>query len=306
MSELQNKNTQAESALRDVLTKDADNWESRKLLANLLYDDGKTAEAAEVVWDAPAIPSIDLELGFAIKVLGKGAPRKAIRLLSSIQELNKGKPAQNLGLANALMHYGMVMEAARFYGAAIAESGDLASADLEHFLLWTDDNEKIWGDFKEEKPTLGTLPWMKRDAKEAQLLTQTARIHTTPVKISHLKEVDTEKVAHEMYVQSKEPGSEPTPPPAVSIPMDRVNPKDVLIDPERGAAAPEKAAAPAAAKPAAQITPAPISPKPPSKMIKPPAADKPMTSGAKLLPPGTKPVPTGNKPALPPMKPKQP
>ena len=111
----------AESYLQELIASNPEDWESRKKLAQLLYNEGKTKQAAEIVWDAPEIPSIDLELGFAAKVLGKGAPRKAIRLLSSLQELNKGKPVQNLAIANALLHYGMVMQAARFYGAAFAD-----------------------------------------------------------------------------------------------------------------------------------------------------------------------------------------
>ncbi len=241
MSENASTQNLAESHLRQLIDNDATDWITRKKLAQLLYNDGKTKEAADVIWEAPEIPGIDLELGFAIKVLGKGAPRKAIRLLTSIQELNKGKAVQNLGLANALMHYGMVMQAARFYGAALAEDASLASADLEHFLLWTDDKEKIWGNFKDEKPNLGELPWMKRDAKEAEQLKKAMKGHTTPIKIPDLEEVTAEKVVHKMYEQSPRLNSEPTPPPAVTIPMDRVDAKHVVVDPERGAGHPETA-----------------------------------------------------------------
>lgn len=275
-------NAQAESLLRASLTKDAEDWQNRKKLAHLLYNQGKTKEAAEIVWDAPQIPSVDLELGFAIKVLAKGAPRKAIRLLSSIQENNQGKAVQNLGLANALLHYGMVMEAARFYGAAVAESSDLANPDLEHFLLWTDDREKIWGDFKDEKSDLGELPWMKRDAKEAAQLEKTMRGHTTPVKIPGLAEVDAEKVVHEMYVQSSQKGAEATPPPAVTIPMDRVNPKDVVVDAKLGAEQPISTA-PSASKGTQPIKPGLPKAKPvlPGTAPKLPAAN-PLNKGSKI------------------------
>jgi tetratricopeptide (TPR) repeat protein len=238
MSDAPNTQDIAESHLSELIEKDATDWENRKKLAQLLYNEGKTKEAANVVWEAPEIPAIDLELGFAIKILGKGAPRKAIRLLTGIQELNKGKAVQNLGLANALMHYGMVMQAARFYGAALAEDQSLASADLEHFLLWTDDKEKIWGNFNEEKPTLGELPWMKRDAKEAEQLKKAMKGHTTPIKIPNLDEVTAENIVIEMYVQSSRVASDPTPPPAVTIPIERVDPKHIVIDSERGAGQP--------------------------------------------------------------------
>ena len=259
----------AESHLNELISSNPDDWESRKKLAQLLYGEGKTKQAAEVIWEAPEIPPVDLELGFAAKVLGKGAPQKAIRLLSAIQELNKGKAVQNLGIANALLHYGMVMQAARFYGAAVAEDPSLASPDLEHFLLWVDDKEKLWGDFEKDKPNLAELPWMKRDAKEAENLKKAMQGHTTPVKIPNLAEVSAESVIHEMYVQSSQPNVQPTPPPAVTIPMDRVNPKDVIIDEARGAGQPLTAAQAQTAAPvggstgqALPPTPTTLTPKP--------------------------------------------
>ena len=306
MPETQNPQSLAESHLQDVRDDNPTDWETRKKLAQLLYNDGKTKEAAELVWEAPELPSIDLELGFAIKVLGKGAPRKAIRLLTKIQEHNKGKAVQNLGLANALMHYGMVMQAARFYGAALSEDPSLASSDLEHFLLWTDDREKIWGNFKEEKPKLGELPWMKRDAKEAEQLKKAMQGHTTPIKIPDLEEVTAEQVVHKMYVQSARPGSDPTPPPAVTIPMDRVDSKHVVVDPKMGAAQPvsvEQAAAatgptgsttdqplPPVAKPAA-INPNVVRPTIPAKVDE---AQKPQVAPTQLLTPA-KPQPSNTQ-----------
>ncbi len=201
----------AESYLQELIASNPEDWESRKKLAQLLYNEGKTKQAAEIIWDAPEIPSIDLELGFAAKVLGKGAPQKAIRLLSSLQELNKGKPVQNLAIANALLHYGMVMQAARFYGAAFADDPSLVNPDLEHFLLWVDDKEKIWGDFKQDKPNLAELPWIKRDAKEAELLKMALQGHTTPVKIPNLAAVTAETVIHDMYSQASQLNVQSTP-----------------------------------------------------------------------------------------------
>lgn len=287
----------AESHLLDLITQNPDDWETRKKLAQLLYNEGKTTQAAEVVWEAPEIPSIDLELGFAIKILGKGAPSKAIRLLTGIQELNEGKAIQNLGLANALMHFGMVMQAARFYGAALAVDPSLASPDLEHFLLWVDDKEKLWGDFEKDKPNLGELPWMKRDAKEAEALKMAMRGHTTPLKIPNLMKVTAEEIIHDMYAQSRHLNAEPTPPPAVTIPIDRVDPKHVLVDPERGAGQPVTAeAAQQAAVPVGGSTgqplppaPAPLTPRP----MTPPGSDSTAPT-----PPVAQPTPLA-KPASP-------
>lgn len=312
MSETSSNQDIAESHLGDLISKDPNDWESRKKLSQLLYNEGKTQQAAEVIWEAPEIPSIDLELGFAIKILGKGAPKKAIRLLSGILELNQGKAVQNLGLANALLHYGMVMQAARFYGAALAADPSLASSDLEHFLLWIDDKEKLWGDFEKDKPNLAELPWMKRDAKEAENLKKAMRGHTTPVKIPNLSEVTAETVVHDMYVQSSRPGTQPTPPPAVTIPMDRVDPKDIIVDPERGAGEPISASqATEAMGPLGGSTGAPLPPVAPASTPVPGAPKPLMTPGlakpdapttpTKPLPPlapATQPATSGPRPLV--------
>ncbi|MDA1005283.1 MAG: hypothetical protein O3A87_02205 [Verrucomicrobia bacterium] len=220
------------------LDADPGDWDTRKDLAHLLYNENRTKEAADLVWGAPEIPGIDLELGFAVKVLGKGRPSLAIRLLNEIQRLNQGKTAQNLGLANALLHHGMVMQAARFYGAAIELDPEIVNPDMEHFLLWIDDTEKLWGNFKEVRPTLEDLPWIKRDAEQAEFLKKSMKGHTTPISIPGLKRALAEEALHGMYIQSDHLGDEVSPPPAVTIPIDRVNPEHIIIDNERGAGRP--------------------------------------------------------------------
>lgn len=220
----------------------AGDWDSRKQLAHLLYNQGYTREAADLVWAAPQIPSIDLELAFAAKVLGKGRPSYAIRLLNAVQSNNRGKAVQNLALANALLSYGMVMQAARFYGAAIDLDPELVNPDLEHFLLWVDDTESLWGDFQDDLPKLEVLPWVKRSADEIARLNQTMHGHTTPISIPGLQQAAAEEAIHDLYVQSHRLEAVITPPPAVTIPLDRVNPKDILIDNDRGAEQPITAA----------------------------------------------------------------
>src|SRR6478735_4773076 len=176
-----------EKNLRESLKENSADWDSRKQLAHRLYDEGSFQEAADVIWDTDEIPSIDVELAFAARILAKAAPRKAIRLLTALLEHNRGKAVQNLGLANALLHHGMVLQAARFYGAALEADPSLGNPDLEHFLLWTDDEETLWGDFQNRRPKLGELPWMKRDPLEALKLTSRINQHTTPVSLPNLK-----------------------------------------------------------------------------------------------------------------------
>lgn len=316
-----------EKQLIEALEKDPTDWETRKKLAHLLYDRGSFQEAADLVWATDEIPSIDIELAFAARVLAKASPRKAIRLLTAVLEHNRGKAVQNLGLANALLHHGMVLQAARFYGAAMEVDPTLGNPDLEHFILWTDDEESLWGDFKGRSPKLGELPWMRRDPKEAMKLTSRISHHTTPVKVTSLQPVLGEELRNELYQQTPKKSAEPSPPPAVTIPLDRVDPKYRRFDPELGAPGepemPEKKAAtpePSAAIPektapektAPETPPKPsiLLPKFPPPTIKPAGnAPEPAKPSAMDESPGPKklqlatPSPTSRpKPTLPPLK----
>ncbi len=277
--------SQDEKKLRETLLENPADWESRKQLAHVLYDMGSFAEAADVVWEADEIPSIDVELAFAARILAKGAPRKAIRLLTALLEHNKGKAVQNLGLANALLHHGMVIQAARFYGAALEADPSFGNPELEHFILWTDDEQTLWGGFQNRRPVLGDLPWMTRDPKEALKLTSRISTHTTPIKLPSLNKSASEDLNNDLYQQKAEKGADPTPPPAVTIPLDRVDPKYRLFDDEMGAPEPElPLALDEPAKPAlppANANPAPITPPPPGKAATP----------APLTPPPSRPVP---------------
>ncbi len=222
--------------LKGNIKTDPDDWKSRKEYARLLYDEGMTKEAAEVIWNAPSIPSIDLEIGFAVKILSKGAPRRAIRLLTQLQQLNEDKPVQNMGIANALLHHGMVMQAARFYGAAIQLDPSLVNPNLEHFLLWIDDAEKLWGDFQDQPKIFEELPWIKRENKEEESRLETLQSgHTTPIKIPGLAKSPAERGSNPLYTQNPRLNSPVSPPPAVTIPMDRVEDRHRLIDNHTGA-----------------------------------------------------------------------
>ncbi len=313
-----NPPSSAEKKLRETLKSNPADWETRKQLARHLYDQGSFAEAADLVWAADEIPSIDIELAFAARVLAKASPRKAIRLLSALLEHNHGKAVQNLGLANALLHHGMVLQATRFYGAALEADPTLGNPELEHFILWTDDEESLWGDFKDRRPKLGELPWMKRDPEEAMKLTSRINLHTTPIKLPSLEPAPGEELGNDLYQQKAEKGAEPSPPPAVTIPLDRVDPKYRLFDSELGAPsepeAPKKPAAntvktaqPAVEAPTQPALAAPVKTVAPNPNITPP----PRPIAAELPGLAKTPVPAGAptvrlRPALPPISPKKP
>ena len=305
----------ATNPMNETLEASLVEWESTKRLAHLLYDKGSYEEAADLIWEVKEIPSIDIELAFAARILAKARPRKAIRLLTALLELNRGKAIQNLGLANALLHHGMVLQAARFYGAALEADPTLGNPDLEHFILWTDDEEKLWGDFKRRRPQLGELPWM-RDPRMEMTLTNRITIHTTPIRLPNLKPVSGEELKNELYLQEARSGMQPSPPPAVTIPIDQVDPKYRRYDAEMGAAAGDGSPQPASPQPAspqpgsakfAPPQPAPVKFVPPQRASQQPAQPQPTPqqsedAGNKQPPTPTKQLLTPAKQLTPPVK----
>ncbi len=100
-------------------------WETRKKTAEILFDEERYVEAADVLWSAPEIPSTDIDVAFAIKIISRARPNRAIRMIYEIVRRNDGKPAKNMAVARALNEIGMYMQASRFYGAALASEPSL-------------------------------------------------------------------------------------------------------------------------------------------------------------------------------------
>lgn len=222
----------ATEALREKLTENPGDWDTRRTLAQLLHDQGAYGEAAVLIWDSDPIPSIDLDIAFAARALAREGPRKAIRLLTAVLEQNRGKAVQNMGMANALLHYGMVLESARFYGAALDADPNLVNPDLEHFLLWTDDAKSLWENFLKIRPPLGIFPWAQSDTT----LHFGADFSTPPLRLSALSPVQGENLTNPLYQQLARKSARITPPPAVTFPADRVALNDHRPDFGSGAA----------------------------------------------------------------------
>lgn len=230
--------SEVKSAIDTLLSKlkqNPDIWSIRKEVARLLFDNSRYKEAADIVWSAPEIPAVDLEIAFAARVLSRAQPQRAIRLLQYVQEKVVDSPAKLLAIANALMHFGMVLQAAKFYGAATARDSSLANGDLEHFMLWLDDSQRLWGDWEKDGQKMEALPWVKRDqAKEGDFEKMMSGL-TTPIKVPGLKESTAEHLANEYYRQVPIRDGEITAPPAVTVPLDQLKPDDVIHDDTRGA-----------------------------------------------------------------------
>ena len=239
------KDTQLQSEVNSVidvllgtLAENPDTWAVRKEAARLLFDHSRYKEAADIIWAAPEIPSIDLDIAFAARVLSRARPSRAIRLLNHVQEKCGNTPAKLLALANALMHYGMVLQAARFYGAATAQGDDLANGDLEHFMLWLDDSQRLWGDWEKDGQKMDELPWVKRDqskeTNEGDFKKAMSGL-TTPIEVPGLKDSSAEHLTNDYYRQTPIQGAEITAPPAVTVPLDQLDSNDIIHDDARGA-----------------------------------------------------------------------
>ena len=221
--------------LLNTLQANPDIWNIRKEAARLLFDNSRYKEAAEIVWAAPEIPAVDLEIAFAARVLSRAYPNRAIRLLNHVLEKTVESPAKLLAIANALMHYGMVMQATRFYGAATASDSSLVNADLEHFMLWLDDSHRLWGDWEKDDQQMDELPWVKRDESKGEDFKKMMKGLTTPIKVPGLNESTAEHLVNEYYRQVPIRDAEITAPPAVTVPLDQLNPDDVIHNEKLGA-----------------------------------------------------------------------
>ncbi len=124
-------------------------WETRKQTAEILFDEEQYVEAADVLWGAPEIPSTDTDVAFVIKIVSRAQPNRAIRMIYEIVRRNNGKPAKNMAVARALNEIGMYMQAARFYGAALASDPSLFDLGFERQVLWMDDSHRLIDEWQE-------------------------------------------------------------------------------------------------------------------------------------------------------------
>jgi hypothetical protein len=148
-----------------LLEQNPDDWGMRKKVVWFLYEAGYFREASKVVWNAPEIPPEDKEVVFAVRVVAKGQPTRAMRLLNAVIERNKLEPKKNLAMAKELVKGGMPLQAVRFYGAATLSDKSLIDEALEISLITTDSEEDDWSDVVqgEEFPWEGPVELTEAD-----------------------------------------------------------------------------------------------------------------------------------------------
>ena len=142
-------NNVALETLLQTLNENPELWDMRKKVARMLFADQAYAEAADIVWNAPTIPSTDVDVAFALKMISRVKPNRSIRLIYEVLKRNKDKPLKNMAVARALNEVGLYMEAARFYGAALADDTSLFDLAFERQMLWLDDSGRLIEEWRE-------------------------------------------------------------------------------------------------------------------------------------------------------------
>ncbi|BDS05456.1 hypothetical protein NT6N_04960 [Oceaniferula spumae] len=145
----------AQELLIKLVEQSPEEWETRKRVVQVLYDAGCYRDASKLIWNAPEIPPVTEEMVFTARIVAKGQPERAVRLLSTVVERNVGCPEENMAIAKELMKNGLVLQALRFYGAATADDISLIDEDFELALVKTDCSEDTWRDVVEGED----FPW---------------------------------------------------------------------------------------------------------------------------------------------------
>jgi len=145
----------AQELLIKLVEQSPDDWATRKRVVQVLYDAEFYREASKLVWSAPEVPPVTEEVVFTTRVVAKGQPERAVRLISKMIEGNQDDPAENLNIAKSLMKEGLVLQALRFYGAATVGDKKLVDADFELELVNADCGDDHWRDLTEADD----FPW---------------------------------------------------------------------------------------------------------------------------------------------------
>lgn len=144
MSENTQANISAETKIYlNLVESDPHSWVLRKEAALKLYSDGEYTMAADMVWNASEIPSTDMDVAFAVKMLSRAKPNRSIRLVYELLRQNSGKAEQAVAMANVFNLIGYPMLASRCYGAAVSLNANFFDIGFEHDSFWCDESRVL-------------------------------------------------------------------------------------------------------------------------------------------------------------------
>ena len=156
-----------------------ENWNSRKSVAQTLYEQGNYGAAADVIWGAGELPFLSEEIAFCLKVLARGRNDDAVRLASEVLERNAYSAPQCFALARDCAKEGMPLLAARFYGAAMAVDPAYFQSPFENESLYYDDSKvlvKAWEASGQEGVPASESPMQNFLGKAKSFMEYTQRI----------------------------------------------------------------------------------------------------------------------------------
>lgn len=178
----------AHELLIKLVDQTPEDWGMRKKVAQVLYDARYYRDASKMIWNAPEIPPVGEDVVYATKIVAKGQPTRAMRLINTVIEKNLGHPEENLAMAKLFMKADMPLQAVRFYGAAVALDGKLIDERFEVSLLNADVEALPWNeevmneDFPWEGPQDFVEPVTEAEAEDAHAALLNGLTQPVPMK----------------------------------------------------------------------------------------------------------------------------
>ncbi|MFC4993793.1 hypothetical protein [Rubritalea tangerina] len=177
-------------------------WSGRRACCDSLYQDAHYSEAADLLWEAPSTPVQAEEMAWVLRVLSKGRPSDAVRV---VQELTRriGRDVDALiRYALAFHREGLPLLAARFYGQAMGVDVKNFDIGFEEESLWCDDYGELvdrWQelDYQPGPPELAPLKQFLGKATSFLEYTQRITAHVVPQSVDE-KEPASEPIKTEM------------------------------------------------------------------------------------------------------------
>lgn len=164
----------AHELLIKLVDQTPDDWAMRRKVAKVLFDARYYRDASQMIWSAPEIPPNGEDIVFSARIVAKGQPTRAMRLINTVIDKNLGQPEENLDMAKLFMKADMPLQAIRFYGAAVALDAKLIDERFEVCLLNADVESLPWTD-----EVMGEdFPWEgPRQADDAEPLFEDQEAH---------------------------------------------------------------------------------------------------------------------------------
>ena len=145
----------AQKLLFKLVEENPEDWAIRKRVVGLLEESEMYEDASKMLWSAPDVPQIPVEVAYTIRVVSKGQPTRAVRFVEAIVAQYSSAPAVMVEIAKELVKVGIIHQAIRVYGAAAAVDKSVADQEFELCLIEVDSDKRNWNNFVNTE----NFPW---------------------------------------------------------------------------------------------------------------------------------------------------